>query len=254
MDSRLQDKVVVVTGASNGIGAAIARMAAEKGARVVIADVADEAGIAYAETLKGEGLEARFLHLDVTSYDNWESALAETADAYGKIDGLVNCAGISQSGMPLLQLDLKRDWDLIIDIDLKGPFYGMRTVIPYLQKNGGGSIVNIGSVAGLTAQCGTNGYTAAKGGIIALTRAAAIEFAKDYIRCNTVCPSVTMSQNVKDIFANYEGAEESQLRELTYPRFGEPEDIAGAVVFMLSDEASYVTGQTLCVDGGYTAA
>lgn len=250
---RLEDKTIIVTGAANGIGAAIAKRLADEGANVLIVDMADEKGASYAEELAGLGLKVKFHHLDVTNLDNWEEAAQFAVAEFGKIDGLVNCAGLSQTGLPLDQLDVNRDWHLLISIDLTGPFFGMKAVMPYLKENGGGSIVNIASVAGLVGQCGTNGYTAAKGGVIALSKAAAVEFANDWIRVNAICPSVTMSDTVKNIFDSMDGVEDMMKQEAVYPRFGQPEDIANAVCFMLSDEASYVTGQCLCVDGGYTA-
>ncbi len=250
---RLSDKNVIVTGGANGSGAEIVRKCAENGAQVMIGDLVDEKGEAHAALLREEGYQVQFCHLDVTDADSWKACVEKTIAAYGKANGLVNCAALSQSGLPFDQMDLKRDWYTLLEIDLTGPFLGMHTIIPHMKEIGGGSIVNIGSVAGLTAQCGTNGYTAAKGGLIAITRAAAIEFAHDWIRCNCVCATTTITENVRKIFDTYEGVEEFQKADCAYPRLGMPEDHANAVVFMLSEEASYVTGQALCVDGGYTA-
>lgn len=250
---RLSDKCVIVTGGANGIGAAIVEKCVENGAKVMIGDVVDDRGEAYAAELRDKGYEVNFCHLDVTDKESWKACAALTKETFGKLNGLVNCAALSQGCQSFADLDLERDWYRLIDVDLTGPFIGMYTVVPYMREAGGGSIVNIGSVAGLTAQCGTNGYTASKGGMIALTRAAAIEFANDWIRCNCVCPTVTVTENVKKIFETMDGIEEFQAADRAYPRFGMPEDHANATVFMLSEEASYVTGQTLCVDGGYTA-
>lgn len=250
---RLSDKYVIVTGGANGIGAEIVKKCAENGAHVMIGDLVDEKGAAYAEELKAAGYPVEFCHLDVTDVDSWKACAERTNEAFGKLNGLVNCAALSQTCTGFHDLKLDRDWYAILNVDLTGSFLGIYTVVPYLKEAGGGSIVNIGSVAGLTAQCGANGYTAAKGGVIALTRAVAIEFANDWIRCNCVCPTTTLTENVKAIFAQYEGMEEFQRADCAYPRLGYPEDHANAVVFMLSEEAAYVTGQTLCVDGGYTA-
>lgn len=249
----LEGKSIIVTGGANGIGAAIVKTLAERGARVVIADMADEKGAAYADELRGQSHDVVFQHLDVTSLENWEECAQNTKEAFGRIDSLVNCAGLSQTGQLLCDLDLNRDWHLLLNIDLTGPFYGMRTVVPYLRESNGGSIVNIASVAGLVGQCGANGYSAAKGGVIALSKAAAVELANDLIRVNAVCPSVTATDTVKGIFDAMEGVEEMMKADCVYPRFGTPEDIASAVAFMCSDDSSYVTGQVLCVDGGFTA-
>lgn len=250
---RLSDKCVIVTGGANGIGAEIVTKCAEHGAKVMIGDVIDEAGEAHATELRDRGFDVRFQHLDVTDRNSWKDCAEQAKAAFGKLNGLVNCAALSQHSQTLDDLDLDYDWYKLIDVDLTGPFLGMYTVIPYMKEAGDGSIVNIGSVAGLTAQCGANGYTASKGGLIALTRAVAIEWTHEWIRCNCVCPVTTVTENVRKIFEQYPEAEAAERATCAYPRLGLPEDHANATVFMLSEEAAYVTGQTLCVDGGYTA-
>ncbi len=250
---RLSDKNVIVTGGANGIGAEIVNKCAENGAKVMIGDVVDDRGEAHAAELRDKGYDVRFIHLDVTDKDSWKACAEAAKAAFGKVNGLVNCAALSQRCQTLDDVDLDYDWYKLIDVDLTGPFLGMYTIVPYMKEAGGGSIVNIGSVAGLTAQCGPFGYTAAKGGIIALTRALAIECAHDWIRCNCVCPVTTVTENVAKIFEQFPEAEAMERATCAYPRFGYPEDHANATVFMLSEEAAYVTGQTLCVDGGYTA-
>lgn len=250
---RLNGKNVIVTGGANGIGAEIVKKCAENGACVMIGDVVDDRGEAHAASLREKGYRVGFCHLDVSDIESWKACAKKAKDEFGVLNGLVNCAALSCSGQRLEDMDIQYDWYKLIEVDLTGPFLGIHTVIPYLKEAGGGSIVNIGSVGGLTAQCGANGYTASKGGLIALTRAVAIDYAFDWIRCNCVCPTTTVTENVRKIFDTYEGIEEYQRADCAYPRLGEPEDHANAVVFMLSEEASYITGQTLCVDGGYTA-
>ena len=149
-------------------------------------------------------------------------------------------------------MDLNRDWHLLIDIDLNGPFYGMYSVIPHMMEKGG-SIVNISSVSSLVAQCGVTGYTAAKGAINSLTRACAVDYAKYYIRCNAVCPTTTLTPAVAKVFEDIPGVEDMLRADCVLPRFGMPEDIANAVSFLASDEASYITGQVLAVDGGFVS-
>jgi len=251
--SRLEGKNVIVTGGANGIGAEIVTKCAENGACVMIGDVIDDKGEAHAAELREKGYNVEFMHLDVTNEDDWKAIAAATKDKFGSFNGLVNCAALSCSGAPIESMDLDKDWYRLIAVDLTGPFLGMRTAIPYMKENGGGSIVNIGSVAAFTSQCGANGYTASKGGMVALTRAVAVDYAKDWIRCNCVCPVTTLTENVKQIFEAYPQAEEQERADRVYPRYGLPEDHANCVVFMLSEEAAYVTGQALCCDGGYTA-
>ena len=165
---------------------------------------------------------------------------------------LLNCAGLVQTGAPMEEMDLKRDWDLLININLDGTFYGMYSSISYMKENGE-SIVNISSVSSLVAQCGVTGYTAAKGAINAITRAAAVDYAPQYIRCNAVCPITTITPAVEKIFREMPEVEEAMKKDCVLPRVGLPQDIANAVAFLASDEAGYITGQTIAVDGGYVA-
>lgn len=247
MTERMKNKVCLVTGGASGIGEAIVRKFVDEGACVVICDVNDARG----NQLAAEITNCKFSHLNVSDLENWKSVVQSVINKKGYIDVLVNCAAVSQSGLPMEQMDLERDWNTLINIDLTGPFYGMYTVIPYMKEHGG-SIVNISSVASLVAQCGVTGYTAAKGGINALTRAAAVDYAPYYIRCNAVCPTTTITPNVERIFKEMQGVEDNLKKDCVLPRFGKPSDIANAVTYLASDEAGYVTGQVLAVDGGFT--
>lgn len=248
MKKRLENKICLVTGGASGIGEGIVRKLSEEGGIVYIGDLSEENGI----NLKQQVENTEFVKLDVTSLENWKDAVKSIIDKYGRLDVLVNCAGLAQTGAPLETMDLERDWNLLININLNGTFYGMHSVIPVMKKNGG-SIINISSVSSLVAQCGVTGYTAAKGAINSLTRAAAVDYADNYIRCNAVCPTTTVTPAVKKIFEKMPEVEEAMKKDCVLPRFGMPQDIANAVAFLASEEASYITGQILAVDGGYTA-
>ncbi len=245
---RLENKVCLVTGGASGIGEGIVRKLAAEGGFVYICDLNEEKAVSLARELG----KAEFLKLDVTKLDNWNEVVETIIADKGCLDVLVNCAGLAQSGAPMEQMDLERDWNLLIDINLNGPFYGMYTVIPHMKEKGG-SIVNISSVSSLVAQCGITGYTAAKGALNSLTRAAAVDYAKYYIRCNAVCPTTTLTPAVEKIFRENPGVEEMMKADCVLPRFGLPQDIANAVAFLASDEAGYITGQVLAVDGGFVS-
>ena len=246
--ARMEKKVCLVTGGASGIGEGIVRKLVAEGGFVYICDLNEEKGTVLARELG----TAAFARLDVTSLDNWRTVIDTVIAEKSYLDVLVNCAGLAQSGAPMEQMDLQRDWDLLININLNGPFYGMYSAIPHMKEKGG-SIVNISSVSSLVAQCGVTGYTAAKGAVNSLTRAAAVDYAPYYIRCNAVCPTTTVTPAVAKIFRENPGVEEMLKKDCVLPRFGQPQDIANAVVFLASDEASYITGQVLAVDGGYVA-
>ncbi|MBQ7875261.1 MAG: SDR family oxidoreductase [Oscillospiraceae bacterium] len=246
----LKDKVVLITGGAAGIGEAVVKKFIDEGSIVYIADINDELGKKAEELYKEK--DAKYVHLDISNLENWKEVAAKIIEERGHIDVLVNNAGVSQSGLPMETMDLERDWYSLININLNGTFYGMYTFIPYMKEKGG-SIVNVSSVSSLIAQCGVTGYTAAKGGINALTRAAAVDYAGYSIRCNAVCPTTTVTPTVEKIFDTLEGVKEALEADCVLPRLGKPEDIANAVAFLASDEASYITGQILPVDGGVTA-
>lgn len=250
---RLNKKTALVTGGASGIGEAIVKKLASEGAKVYIADINDDAGTAIKTSILQAGQQADFVHLDVTDAENWKTAVGTVIAQDQRLDILVNGAGLAQTGAPLEEMDLQRDWNLLININLNGTFYGMYTAIPYMKQQNSGSIVNISSVSSLVAQCGVTGYTAAKGGINALTRAAAVDYAPYFVRCNAVCPTTTVTPAVQKIFDTTPGVEDALKAECVMPRLGKPEDIANAVAFLASDEAGYITGQVLAVDGGYTA-
>ncbi|MFI5804171.1 glucose 1-dehydrogenase [Streptomyces sp. NPDC051561] len=240
----LTGRTVIVTGGARGLGAEAARQAVAAGANVVITDVLDEDGAVTAAEL---GERARFQHHDVTSEEDWARVAAYAVAEFGSLDGLVNNAGIS-TGQFLAEESVEH-FRKVLDINLTGVFIGMKTVIPAMKENGGGSIVNISSAAGLMGLALTAGYGASKWGVRGLTKIGAVELGTERIRVNSVHPGMTYTPMTASVGI--------QQGEGNYPntpmgRVGEPEEIAGAVVFLLSDSASYVTGAELAVDGGWT--
>ncbi|QNG21008.1 glucose 1-dehydrogenase [Rhodococcus triatomae] len=240
----LQGRVVVVTGGARGLGAEISRRIVASGGRVVVADVLDEEGNATAADL---GSSALFAHLDVTDADAWHRVVDLAVAEFGKVDGLVNNAGISTG--QFIEKESVEHFRTVLDINLTGVFIGMQTVIAPMRAAGGGSIVNISSAAGLMGLALTAGYGASKWGVRGLTKIGAVELGTDRIRVNSVHPGMTYTPMTAETGI--------QVGEGNYPntpmgRVGEPEEIAGAVVYLLSDDASYVTGAEIAVDGGWT--
>lgn len=249
---RLKDKIALVTGGSKGIGAGISRKFAEEGAVVVIASRNVDESRALADELVSEGYRADAHRLDISSKDEWDAIVKYIIDKYGRIDVLANNAGVASTGAPMEEMSLERDWDMLINCNLTGTFYGLYTVIPHMVEQGGGSIVNTSSYVATVALSGVTGYTAAKGGINALTRAAAADYAKKGVRCNSVSPGATLTPAVAELLETMPDVIDGLVKDCVIPRLGTPEDIANAFVYLASDESSYVTGQNLLVDGGYT--
>ena len=249
----LDGKGVLITGAASGIGRATALAAAREGARLVLADVSAAAGEAVAAEV---GDAARFVACDVTSEAEVEALVTNAASALGGLDGAFNCAGIL--GVVALTLDVElADWKRIIDVDLNGVFLCTKHELRVMVPQGSGAILNMASAAGLIGWAGASGYVAAKHGVVGLSKAAAVEFAAQGIRVNSICPSYTETPMVADLFENILGGDPAQVAaaKANHPigRFAQPEEIAAACVWLLSDKASFVTGTAMSVDGGYTA-
>ncbi len=246
---RLEGKVAIITGAASGMGAEEARIFAREGARVVVADVQEDDGRKVGAEIAEAGGEAVFLRLDVTSEDSWKRVVAETVSRFGKLDLLVNNAGIV-----VPRDDLSEEaWDRVMNVNAKGVFLGMKHAIPEMRKVGGGSIVNISSISGNIGQDQVNmGYNASKGAVRIVTKSAAVQYAKEGIRVNTVHPGTMPPMRGQ---ANADPKEMEQVVQQTVPmgRLGRTEEVGYAVLFLASDEASYITGAELVVDGGFLA-
>ena len=245
---RLKGKVAIVTGSTSGIGIGIARLFAAEGAKVVICGRRQEQGQAVVDSIVAEGGEASYHFMDMTVTESIEKLFADTAEKYGKIDILVNNAanvGLKDGRVDELTLEM---WDAIFQSDVRGTFFATQCVLPYMKKNGSGSIINIGSMASCSGDLGSTAYACAKAGVDILTQYTALQFGKDNIRCNCVRPGLIVTpqneayvpQALKDIF----------LSNIMVNRYGCPEDIGHACVYFASDESEYVTGQIINVDGG----
>jgi len=252
---RFQDKVVVVTGAGSGIGRATALAFGREGAKVVAADIDAATAQATAEQIKAAGGQAEPLQVDVSVAADVERMVSTAAERWGRLDVLVNNAGIFFM-LPLTQVP-EDQWDRLMSINLKGVYLGCKHAIPQMIRQGKGVIVNTASVAGLRGFATFDTYCAAKGGVVQLTKALAVEFAKMGVRVNCVCPGIIdtamLDRGVDD--RGLDKAAFVQLAGEAHPmgRIGRPEEVAAAILFLASDEASFITGVALPVDGGIWA-
>ena len=242
---QLTGKVVIITGGAGGLGAAFARHIISRGGKVVLADLLDDEGKRLADEL---GAQARYTHLDVTDPEQWADAVQFTLTEFGTLNGLVNNAGVSTG--QYLEHERVAHFRMVMEVNLVGVFNGLQAVISPMRSAGGGSIVNISSAAGLFGLAFTAGYGASKWGVRGLSKIAAVELASDHVRVNSVHPGMTYTPMTVNVGI--------QVGEGNYPntpmgRVAVAEEIAGAVGYLLSDDATYVTGAEIAVDGGWTA-
>ena len=250
---RLKNKVALISGGARGQGAAEARLFASEGAKVVIGDVRDELTKQTADAINANlgANTVLAVHLDVTRAADWRSAVETCEREFGGLDILVNNAGIAN--MKGLEQTSEEEWDAIVNVNQKGVWLGMKTAVPAMRKRGGGSIINISSIYGLIGSAGSTAYHGTKGAVRLLTKAAAVQYAPEKIRVNSIHPGLIHTPMVEEALRSPQ--ELQPVIDLTPMKRGaKPEEVAWCVLFLASDEASYVTGAELAVDGGYSAA
>jgi len=248
---RLSGKVALISGGASGMGQSEATIFAREGARVVVGDILEAEGKEVVTRIGGAGGQAGFEKLDVTNEADWQAAVAAAVARFGKLDILVNNAGISGTYDP--DTTSTAAWDRIMDVNAKGVFLGMKHAIPAMQRAGGGSIVNISSISGFVGQRAIHmAYNASKGAVRIATKAAAVQYAKDGIRVNSVHPGMMPPMKSSKMSADPEWRAK-MIGAVPMKREGRVEEVAYAVLFLASDDASYITGTELVVDGGYLA-
>ena len=241
----------MISGGAKGQGAVEAKLFSKEGAKVVLGDVLDDLGQQVETEIHETGAAATYLHLDVTLEADWQSAVDLVIRKYGQLDILVNNAGILiRKGIEDTTIE---DWETIMDINAKGTFLGIKSAIPAMRQSGGGSIINISSTAGLVSSpSGSASYTATKGAVRLLTKSTAIQYANEGIRCNSVHPGPIDTDMIQDSITDPDKLTE-RMKLVPMGRFGTPEEVAFGVLYLASDEASFVTGSELVIDGGHTA-
>jgi 3(or 17)beta-hydroxysteroid dehydrogenase len=248
---RLGGKVAIITGGAHGMGESEALIFGREGAAVVVADVDETAGRQVAAKIGADGGKARFARLDVTNESDWEDVIRATTGAYGRLDILVNNARISGSQDP--DTHSTKSWDTIMGVNAKGVFLGMKHAVPAMRQSGGGAIVNISSISGFVGQDRLHmAYNASKGAVRIMTKSAAVQYARDGIRANSVHPGFMPPMRTSKTSAD-PAWRKPFLEAVPLKREGRVEEVAYAVLFLASDEASYITGTELVVDGGFLA-
>ena len=252
---RLDGKVAFISGGARGQGAAEAKLFAQEGAKVVIGDLLDEAGMKVEAEIRELGGEATYVHLDVTREEDWASAVQVAVDRHGKLDILVNNAGITGADADGVQTGIEdapeEAWDQMLDVNAKGVFLGTKHAIPEMRKAGSGSIINISSIAGIVGNS-SGAYAASKGAVRLLTKSTAVQYAKEGIRCNSVHPGFIDTPMLERSLSVPENRED-WINRTPLGRIGTTDDIAYGVLFLASNESSFVTGSELVIDGGYIA-
>ena len=248
---QLDNKVAIVTGASKGIGEAMARGLAEFGAKVVISSRKRESADAVAESFQNDGLEAIAITANMGNVEEAQTLIDQTVDAYGGIDIIINNAAANPVFGPIQNTE-ERAFDKILDVNLKGPFELCKKAYPILKQRGGGSIINISSIGGLTPERGIGIYSVSKAGLINLTKVMAQDWGADNIRVNAICPGLIKTKFSEALWGN-EPILDRFLQQIPLNRVGTSDDVAGLAVYLASDAAAYCTGGVYLIDGGYTA-
>jgi NAD(P)-dependent dehydrogenase (short-subunit alcohol dehydrogenase family) len=251
---KLDGRVALITGGGSGVGRAVALLFSREGARVTVVDLNRNGGETTVKMIKEVGGEALFAEADISRSSQVEKAVKTSILHYGKLDVLVNNAGIDVGGS-VIELT-EEAWDKVIDVNLKGVFLCSKYALAEMLKVGGGAVINIASVLGLVGSNGEAAYCASKGGIVALTKAMAIDLAKHNVRVNCICPGSVLTPMFEKFMAStgdYEGALARNAEKIPLGRAARPEEIARLALFLASDESSYATGSILTIDGGWTA-
>jgi NAD(P)-dependent dehydrogenase (short-subunit alcohol dehydrogenase family) len=250
IDYGLRDRVALVTGAASGIGLATATLLAEMGVRVVAADLDAARGAAAAATLERAGHAVSFVRADVSAEDDVKALVKHLTDAHGRLDCAVNCAGVG--GGDGLTAEYPQDrWDRIIDVNLRGTFLVLRHELAAMTSLGhGGAIVNVSSTLGLRGSANASAYSASKHAVLGITRTAAIEYAPHRIRVNAVCPGAIDTPMMDETFERFPGFREALTGFVPLGRMGRPGEVAAPIVWLLSDAASFITGEALAIEGG----
>ena len=248
---RMDGKVALISGGARGQGAAEARLFAQEGAKVVIGDLLDMDGMRVAAEIAELGGEAIYVHLDVTREEDWQSAVQAAVSAFGKLDVLVNNAGIWRRGR--VEDTTVEDWDAVQNVNSKGVFLGTKAAIPEMRKAGGGSVINISSTAGLVGGPRSTAYTASKGAVRLFTKATAIQYAREGIRSNSIHPGPIDTEMIQQVWQGEDNSREESIARTPLGRVGTVDDIAYGALFLASDESSFMTGSELVIDGGSTA-
>lgn len=250
---KLNDRAALIIGAASGLGRASAEACAEEGASVMVADVNKDGGNEVVSGIRARGGLASFVHTDITDEESVKQAVEATVREFGKLDILVTSAGGGEAQ------EQDNPWDYTIDLYLRGPYYACRYAVDQMERTGGGVIVNIASIAGVTAGVSATveetGYPCAKHGVVGLTRTIALAYARKNIRANAVCPGYIRTELTRPMYENATGGRDLISEELRVPldRWGEPHEVGKVVAFLASDDASYITGQPIIVDGGIMA-
>lgn len=247
---QVKDKIVVVTGAGSGIGAATAIHFAKHQAKVVVSDIKEEKAQATVDAIKANGGEAIVVTADVAQYKQVEALIAKTCEHFGQIDVLVNNAGIGPRQMAKTAEYTLEDWDSVIAVNQTGVFYGMKLALQQMMKQGHGNIVNIASLAGLKASLNNLSYAASKFAVVGMTKSAALEYATKNIRINAVCPGYTESALLDKLLSVHPEMDQRLKSVIPMKRYGLAQEIAEAVVWLASDTTQFMTGQTITLDGG----
>lgn len=251
MNHRFSGKTVLVTGAGSGIGRAAAVAFSAEGANVVACDVDDAGGEATVASLRKNGADAEFVHVDVSRAADCAAMVERALSRFGRLDVAFNNAGINLAVAPIAEVD-EAQWQRIVGINLTGVFLSMKAEIPAMRSNGGGAIINTASVGGLIGTAGVTAYCATKHGVVGLTKSAALDYIKDGIRINAICPGGTRTAMLEEWFKHPE-VERAALAGTPIGRMADPAEIARSVLFLASDESSFMVGHALVADGGLTA-